>query len=137
MPNPDYDLQGQNFIVLGGGGYIGAHVCKKLAECGGRPIVFDNFEAGHIHAIKWGPYETIDLRDRAQTRAAFQKHGNVNTVIHLASSIEVGVGEKAPEGFYENNVIGALNLLLAMRSVGANQLIFSVSYTHLTLPTKA
>ena len=125
MPNPDHDLQGQEIIVLGGGGYIGAHVCKRLAERGGRPIVFDNFEAGHIHAVKWGPYETMDLRDRAQTLAAFQKHANVKTVIHLASSIEVGEGEKAPEEFYENNVLGALNLLLAMRSVGANQLIFS------------
>ena len=125
MPNPDHDLQGQEIIVLGGGGYIGAHVCKRLAERGGRPIVFDNFKAGHIHAVKWGPYETMDLRDRAQTLAAFQKHANVKTVIHLASSIEVGEGEKAPEEFYENNVLGALNLLLAMRSVGANQLIFS------------
>ena len=125
MPNPDYDLRGQKFIVIGGGGYIGAHVCKRLAERGGRPIVFDNFEAGHIHAIKWGPYEIMDLRDRIQTLAALQKYPNVKTVIHLASSVEVGEGEKAPEAFYENNVSGALNLLMAMRSVGADRLIFS------------
>jgi len=118
-------LTGQDFIVVGGGGYIGAHVCKRLAECGGRPIVFDNFEAGHVHAVKWGPYETMDLRDRAATLAAFQKFSDVKTVIHLASSIEVGEGEKAPEEFYENNVSGALNLLMAMRAVGADRLIFS------------
>ena len=118
-------MTGQDFIVVGGGGYIGAHVCKRLAECGGRPIVFDNFEAGHVHAVKWGPYETMDLRDRAATLAAFQKFSDVKTVIHLASSIEVGEGEKAPEEFYENNVSGALNLLMAMRAVGADRLIFS------------
>ena len=125
MPNPGYDLKGQNFIVVGGGGYIGSHVCKAIAEHGGHPIVFDNFESGHVHAVKWGPYERMDLRDREQTLTAFQKFAAVKTVIHLASSIEVGEGEKAPEGFYENNVSGALNLLMAMRVVGANRLIFS------------
>ena len=125
MPNPDYDLTGRDFIVVGGGGYIGAHVCKTIAERGGRPIVFDNFQAGHKHAVKWGPFETVDLRDRNATQEVFQKHAGVKTVIHLASSIEVGEGEKAPEGFYENNVSGALNLLMAMRVVGADRLIFS------------
>ena len=67
----------------------------------------------------------MDLRDRAATLAAFQKFSDVKTVIHLASSIEVGEGEKAPEEFYENNVSGALNLLMAMRAVGADRLIFS------------
>jgi UDP-glucose-4-epimerase GalE len=125
ISNPNYNLTGQDFIVVGGGGYIGAHVCKRLAERGGRPIVFDNFEAGHEHAVKWGPFETMDLRDRGQTRAAFQKYPNVKTVIHLASSIEVGEGERAPEEFYENNVSGAFNLLMAMRATGADRLIFS------------
>ena len=125
ISTPNYNLTGQDFIVVGGGGYIGAHVCKRLAERGGRPIVFDNFEAGHVHAVKWGPYESMDLRDRPATFAAFQKFPDVKTVIHLASSIEVGEGEKAPEEFYENNVSGALNLLMAMRAVGADRLIFS------------
>jgi len=125
MSNPDYDLAGRDFIVVGGGGYIGAHVCKRIAARGGTPIVFDNFQAGHEHAVKWGPFLTVDLRDRAATLAAFQNYADVKTVIHLASSIEVGEGEKAPEGFYENNVSGALNLLMAMRAIGADRLIFS------------
>jgi len=31
MPNPDYDLTDHDFIVVSGGGYIGAHVCKTIA----------------------------------------------------------------------------------------------------------
>lgn len=125
MPNPDYNLNGRDFIVVGGAGYIGAHVCKMIAEHGGRPIVFDNFQAGHEHAVKWGACERVDLRNREATLAAFKAYSHIKTVIHLASSIEVGEGETAPEGFYENNVAGALNLLMAMRAVGANRLIFS------------
>ena len=99
MSNPNYDLAGQDFIVVGGGGYIGAHVCKTIAARGGRPIVFDNFEAGHEHAVKWGPFEKVDLRDRAATLTAFEKHPDVKTVIHLASSIEVGEGRKRLKAF--------------------------------------
>jgi UDP-arabinose 4-epimerase len=120
-----YDLKGQEIIVVGGGGYIGAHVCKTIAENNGTPIVFDNFQTGHIHAVKWGPHVNVDLRDRAATLMALQTHSNVETVVHLASSIEVGEGEKHPEEFYENNVSGALNLLMAMRQTKANRLIFS------------
>jgi len=125
MAELQYDLTGRDIIVVGGAGYIGAHVCKKIADCGGQPIVFDNFSAGHKHAVKWGPYTKVDVRDRAATLAAFQSYSHIKTVVHLASSIEVGEGEKDPEAFYENNVTGALNLLQAMRQVGANRLIFS------------
>lgn len=118
-------LNNEAFIVAGGAGYIGAHVCKMISDHGGRPIVFDNFSAGHKHAVKWGPYVDVDLRDRAATLQAFEAHKTAHAVIHLASSIEVGIGEKNPAEFYDNNVSGALNLLMAMRAAGLNRLIFS------------
>ena len=119
------NLSGQKIIVLGGAGYIGAHICKAIADNGGTPVTFDNFSSGHAHAVKWGPTETVDLRDKAATLAAFTKHQDAHAVVHLASSIEVGIGEKDPAGFYDNNVVGALNLLEAMRRLGLNNLIFS------------
>lgn len=120
-----FDLTGKTVIVVGGAGYIGAHVCKAIADNGGIPITFDNFSSGHEHAVKWGPFETVDLRDKAATLKAFTKHKNAHAVVHLASSIEVGIGEKDPAGFYENNVVGALNLLEAMRELSMTNLIFS------------
>ena len=119
------DLENREFIVVGGAGYIGSHVCKTIADHGGNPITFDNFSAGHKHAVKWGPHVDVDLRDREATKQAFQKYRKVKTVIHLASSIEVGIGEKHPAGFYDNNVSGALNLLIAMQETEADRLIFS------------
>jgi len=121
----EFDLTGKEIIVVGGAGYIGAHVCKTIAENGGVPITFDNFSSGHEHAVKWGPFETVDLRDKGVVLTAFTKHKDAHAVVHLASSIEVGIGEKDPAGFYENNVVGALNLLEAMQKLGLNNLIFS------------
>ena len=120
-----FDLTGKTIIVVGGAGYIGAHVCKAIYDNGGTPITFDNFSSGHKHAVKWGPYERVDLRDKNATLAAAEKYKTAHSVIHLASSIEVGIGEKDPAGFYENNVLGALNLLEAMRRFNLTHLIFS------------
>lgn len=119
------DLSGKTFIVAGGAGYIGSHVCKMIADKGGLPITFDNLSAGHEHAVQWGPLVNVDLRDREATKLAFKSHNKADTVIHLASSIEVGLGEKQPAEFYENNVSAALNLLLAMKETGSSRLIFS------------
>jgi len=121
----NYDLSGRDIIVVGGAGYIGSHVCKMIAKHGGRPVTFDNLSYGHEHAVKWGPLEKVDLRDAAALDRAFARWPAIKTIIHLASSIEVGIGERQPAEFYENNVNGALNLLNSMRRIGANKLIFS------------
>jgi UDP-glucose-4-epimerase GalE len=120
-----YNLSGGSAIVVGGAGYIGSHVCKALAAQGVTPIVFDNFSCGHKHAVKWGDYVEVDVRDRNAIFKACEAHKQVKTIIHLASSIEVGEGEKNPAFFYENNVLGALNLLDAMHAAGQDRLIFS------------
>ncbi len=120
-----YNLNGQSAIIVGGAGYIGSHVCKALAAQGVTPIVFDNFSAGHEHAVKWGDSVAVDMRDREAIFKACAAHKTVKTIILLASSIEVGEGEKNPAFFYENNVIGTLNLLNAMQAAGQDRLIFS------------
>ena len=88
-------------------------------------MTFDNFSSGHEHAVKWGSFKRVDLRDKLATLAAFKAFPEAYAVVHLASSIEVGIGEKAPAEFYNNNVIGAYNLLEAMRAHNLNRLIFS------------
>jgi UDP-glucose-4-epimerase GalE len=124
-PADHHDLTGLDIIIVGGAGYIGAHVCKMIAARGGRPITIDNLSCGHRHAVKWGPLETVDIRDKDALVAALSRWPDARCVVHLASSIEVGIGERDPAGFYSNNVLGALTLLDAMRAVEINQLIFS------------
>lgn len=46
-----------------------------------------------------GGHIDVDLRDREATISAFRDHESVRTVIHLASSIEVGIGENTPLNF--------------------------------------
>ncbi len=120
-----FEYAGQKILIIGGAGYIGSHVCKMIADQGGLPITIDNLSSGHKKVVKYGPLVQADLRNRHEVQSALSAHNDAFAVVHLASSIEVGLGEKDPSDFYENNVIGAFNLLEEMRENNLNRIIFS------------
>jgi UDP-glucose 4-epimerase len=120
-------------LVVGGAGYIGSHTCMLLAERGYQPIVFDNFSNGHEEFVQWGPVEQGDIRDRARLDEVFAKH-KPDAVLHFAALIEVGESVKSPLAFYENNVIGSLNLLAATIDAGVKAFVFSSTCATYGLP---
>jgi UDP-arabinose 4-epimerase len=113
-----------NILVPGGAGYIGSHVCKAIAARGDTPIVFDNLSAGHRDSVKWGPLIEGDIRDPKALDRVFSRY-QPDAVIHFAASIEVGIGEREPLAFWQNNVAGTLNMLEAMVRQGCEVFVFS------------
>ena len=113
-----------NILVVGGAGYIGAHVCKALAARGDVPVVFDNLSSGHEHAVRWGPLVKGDLRSAEDLDRAFAEHAPAG-VMHFAANIEVGEGQRFPLRFWENNVAGVVTLLTAMARAGVKPIVFS------------
>ena len=111
-------------LVIGGAGYVGAHICKALAARGDRPVVFDNLSSGHAHAVKWGPLMRGDIRSAADLDRAFSEH-QPDGVMHFAANIEVGEGQRFPLQFWRNNVAGVVTLLEAMDRAGVAPLVFS------------
>ena len=111
-------------LVVGGAGYVGAHVCKALAERGDTPVVFDNLSSGHDNAVKWGPLVRGDIRSAEDLDRAFLEHAP-DAVMHFAANIEVGEGQRAPLRFWENNVSGVVTLLAAMARADVKPLVFS------------
>ncbi|GEO80573.1 UDP-glucose 4-epimerase GalE [Pararhodospirillum oryzae] len=111
-------------LVTGGAGYIGSHVCKALAEAGWTPVAYDNLSNGHAWAVRWGPLEKGDIRDRDRLRAVVATH-RPDAVLHFAGRIEVGESLKAPLEFYDVNVSGTLTLLDVMVEAGIQALVFS------------
>lgn len=122
-------------LVVGGAGYIGSHTCLLLAERGYQPIVFDNFSNGHEEFVQWGPVEEGDIRDRTRLDEVFAKH-KPDAVLHFAALIEVGESVKNPLAFYENNVIGSLNLLAAAIEAGVKAFVFSSTCATYGLPDR-
>lgn len=113
-------------LVTGGAGYIGSHTCKALARAGHTPIAYDNLSHGHRWAVKWGPLEEGDVRDRERLMDVLRRY-RPEAAIHFAAYAYVGESVERPLAYYDNNVNGSLTLLEAMRSCGVARLVFSSS----------
>lgn len=113
-----------SILVCGGAGYIGAHMCKMLAEAGHRVTVFDNLSTGHADAVRWGKLIQGDALSHADLERAFQGESYA-AVMHFSARSIVSESVRDPGLYYRNNVIGTINLLDAMVRHGVKRFIFS------------
>lgn len=111
-------------LVTGGAGYIGSHMVRMLDELGHAVVTFDDLSAGFRDAVMGGEFVQGSLHDKAALSALFGAH-RFDAVVHFAGSIVVGESVLDPAKYYQNNLVGTLNLLEAMRAHGVNKLVFS------------
>ncbi len=112
-------------LVTGGAGYIGSVVTELLAARKFPVVVVDNLTQGHRVAVPAGvDFFRADLLDRTQITRVFEEY-QIESVIHLAAVSVVGDSVKHPLHYYQQNVIGLLNLLEAMRQAGTERIVFS------------
>ncbi len=111
-------------LVVGGAGYIGSHMVKKLAKTGNDVITLDNLSYGYRDAVKYGEFVEGDLGDDAVLDNIF-KVGDVDAVMHFAGFIQVGESMVKPSMYYHNNVANTLILLDAMLRFEVKNFIFS------------
>jgi len=120
-------------LVTGGAGYIGSHACKALSAAGHTPIALDNLVHGHRWAVRWGPFEQVDLFDRSEIDRVLREH-HIDAVIHFAAYAYVGESMTAPGKYFRNNVVNTINLLDAVVSAGIKWFVFSSSCATYGIP---
>jgi UDP-glucose 4-epimerase len=116
-------------LVTGGAGYIGSHVARLLTEAGTEVIVVDDLSTGKESRVSGLTSYRIDLAEPtavATLEELMTKH-KVDSVIHLAALKQVGASVDNPEEYFNKNLGGQANLLLAMRGAGVKKLVFSSS----------
>ena len=114
----------EHVIVTGGAGYIGSHACKALKTAGYVPVTLDNLTTGWQDAVKFGPFEHVDLMDRAAIDAVFEKYKPI-AVMHFAAFSQVGESMQDPAKYWRNNVMGSLNLIEAAADANITKFVFS------------
>jgi UDP-glucuronate 4-epimerase len=115
-----------NFLVTGGAGFIGSHLCERLLREGHAVWAFDDLNNFYSPAIKQHNLEVLrgfhqpftfvqgDLADRAALDAVFQGT-KFDQVIHLAARAGVRPSLAEPALYQRVNVEGTTNLLEAAR----------------------
>ena len=114
----------RNVIVTGGAGYIGSHACKALRNAGYTPVTVDNLSTGWSEAVKFGPFEEVDLLDRTKLDQVFKLY-QPHAVMHFAAFSQVGESVDDPVKYWHNNVMGSLSLFQACAENGCERVIFS------------
>jgi UDP-glucose 4-epimerase len=123
-------------LVTGGTGYIGSHCVVALMEAGHEVVIADNLSNSRADVVdrierlarRRPAFELMDLRDAAAVDALFSRYP-IDTVVHFAGLKAVGESVEKPLLYYDNNVVGTLRLLEAMRAHGARKIVFSSSCT--------
>lgn len=115
-------------LVTGGAGYVGSATVQELiARKKYSVVVLDNLEKGHREFID-SSVEFVEgnISDAVILADIFRKYP-IKTVLHFAAYSLVGESTVEPLKYYENNVIGTISLLKAMRESGCNSIVFSSS----------
>ncbi|MDR3634093.1 MAG: UDP-glucose 4-epimerase GalE [Isosphaeraceae bacterium] len=111
-------------LVVGGAGYIGSHAVRGLVQAGHDVWVLDNLSQGHAASVPAGRLVRGELADRGALETALRDH-KVDAVMHFAAFASVPESVADPAKYYQNNLVGTLNLLDAMRATGVGRIVFS------------
>src|SRR3954453_13077022 len=126
-------------LVTGGAGYIGSHTCVQLLAAGHRVVVVDDLSnsspvalervrelagAGEDQLV----FHRVDIRDAPALDAVFDREA-VDSVVHFAGLKAVGESVAEPLRYYDNNVVGTVQLVKSMEAHDVRRLVFSSSCT--------
>lgn len=109
-------------LVTGGAGYIGSVTVKALQARGHEVVVFDNLSQGHKNAVTC-PLVIGDLLKKEDLAQLNQY--KFDAVIHFAASALAGESMENPYKYFQNNILGGLNLVDYMRDTHIPSIIFS------------
>jgi UDP-glucose 4-epimerase len=121
----------KKILITGAGGYIGSVATYLFLQKGYQVVAIDNFSTGYRQPLellqeKFGKdqlrFYQIDLvKDNLETIENF----DFAAVVHYAASCIVDESMKNPQKYFENNVVGSLNLLKTMLKFNVKNIVFS------------
>jgi len=114
------------YLVTGGGGFIGSHLCRFFAARGDEVIVLDNFSTGKRENLEGVEIRLIegDIRDFSCVSEAVL---GVDTVFHQAALCSVARSVEDPRTTHDVNTTGTLNVFEASRKAGVRRVVFASS----------
>ncbi len=109
-------------LLTGATGYIGSHTAVELLNKGHEVIIIDNLSNSKLQVLDGikritgikPTFELADLRYKDQILDLFNRHKDIDGVIHFAAFKFVSESIQHPLMYYENNLFSTINLLSAL-----------------------
>ncbi len=116
------------YLVTGGAGFIGSHICKALVDKGGEVVILDNLNTGkreNLAELKDNfTFIYGDIRDSETVRQSMK---GVDIIYHEAAIASVLDSMEDPLYTHDVNVNGMLNVLIAAKEIGIKRLVYASS----------
>jgi UDP-glucose 4-epimerase len=114
MPNTPSASTGKTVLVTGGAGFIGSHLCERLARDGHTVISLDNYFTGspdnHIDGVEYREGHTKDIATHVPE--------DVDLVYHLGEYSRVERSLSEPAAVWDLNMHGTAAVLEYTRAKG-------------------
>jgi len=125
------------FLVTGGAGFIGSHLCEKLVQNGDYVICLDNFDSYYDPVIKRNNIRLLlshpnfvliegSILNWKLLRDLY-KGNPVDTVVHLAARAGVRPSIQNPRLYQKVNIQGTVNLLELSANYNISKFILASS----------
>ena len=119
-------MQKPDYLVTGGCGFIGSHICEDLVERGHTVRVLDNLASGYLrnldHLGSAVEIQQGDVRNPDDVRKAV---AGVRGVFHEAALVSVFDSVQRPMDNHDINATGTLQVLLAARDAGVQRVVLA------------
>jgi UDP-glucose 4-epimerase len=125
----------ERFLITGGAGFIGSHLCERLLDQGHRVVAIDNLSTGKIENIQHliprpgnqdHPFQFV--RETIQNAQVLDRLASQSDVIvHLAAAVGVKLIVEDPVHTINTNILGTEAVLTTANRYGCKVLIASTS----------
>jgi CDP-paratose 2-epimerase len=121
-------------LIIGGAGFIGCNIARRLLDQGDEVLVFDNLSRKGTHSnLRWlqslGSIRFFkgDIRRAEALQEVFASHPDIGVVYHMAAQVAVTTSVTNPREDFEINALGTFNVLEAIRLSGADPILLFAS----------
>lgn len=130
-------IETMKYLITGGAGFIGFHLCKALLEKGEAVTTIDNLNDYYDVELKKSRLDQLvknknfrfhhsDIFHREQLFNIF-KDSEPERVIHLAAQAGVRYSLQNPYSYVDSNLVGFVNMLEACRQGKIEHFVFASS----------
>lgn len=115
----------QTFLVTGGNGYIGSHMCQYLHKQGHTVLVLDSHITSPQNPVhSYGQFFRGDISDESVVKEILNNH-KVDGVFHFAARSVVSESEEFPFDYINDNSVKSTRFLKTLVEHGIKKIVFS------------
>lgn len=116
-----------NFLVLGGCGYVGSHIVKSLSRERINLVVVDNLNTGLRNRISESTkFYNLDAKETSALNQIIIEN-QITSVIHLAAKKQARESMQNPLIYWDENIRVTLSLIKAVQNSSVRSILFSSS----------